>query len=199
MTPGRLSAAVITRRPWTILCALLLALGLAACGHKTPHPTVADANNDGTYIDAGPITYQLQISRELNQYSPEDSQYVRGLPSGTPAALGPTQEWFGVFIWAKNQTPHPQTTIDNFEVVDTQGDTYYPIKLDSAVNPIAWTSQTLAPNETEPKPNTAMSVGPTQGGLLLFKVNDSVYDNRPLTMYLLGANNQKLGSISLNL
>jgi hypothetical protein len=177
----------------------VFALGLAACGHKTSHPTVADANNDGDYIDAGPVTYQLQISRELNQYSTEDSEYVKGLPGGFSASLGPTQEWFGVFLWAKNQTKQAQTTSDNFEVVDTQGDTYYPVKLNPALNPFAWTSQTLAPNGTEPGPNTIQASSPTQGGLLLFRVNNTVYDNRPLTLYVLGANDKKLGSISLNL
>jgi len=160
---------------------------------------VADANNDGDYIDAGPVTYQLQISRELNQYSTEDSEYVKGLPPGISASLGPSQEWFGVFLWAKNQTKQAQTTSDNFEVVDTQGDVYHPVKLDTALNPFAWTSQTLAPSGTEPGPNTIQASGPTQGGLVLFRVNDSVYDNRPLTLYVLGANNKKLGSISLNL
>ena len=190
---------MIARRSWTIVCALLLALGLAACGSKTAHPTVADANNDGDYIDAGPVTYQLQISRELNQYSTEDSEYVKGLPAGISADLGPTQEWFGVFLWAKNQTKQAQTTADSFEVVDTQGNVYYPIKLDPALNPFAWTAQTLQPNATEPGPNTVAASGPTQGGLLLFKVSDSVYSNRPLTLYVLGTNNRKLGSISLNL
>ena len=199
MTPIDSWAALMPRRYWTALCAVVFALGLAACGHKTPHPTVADANNDGDYIDAGPVTYQLQISRELNQYSTEDSEYVKGLPAGIAPSLGPTQEWFGVFLWAKNQTKRAQTTSDNFEVVDTQGDVYHPLKLDTALNPFAWTSQTLAPNGIEPGPNSIQASGPTQGGLLLFRVNDTVYDNRPLTLYVLGANNKKLGSISLNL
>jgi hypothetical protein len=199
MTTDKLPAALMPRRYWTALCAVVLALGLAACGHKTPHPTVADANNDGDYIDAGPVTYQLQISRELNQYSTEDSEYVRGLPSGVTASLGPTQEWFGVFLWAKNQTKQPQTTSDKFEVVDTQGDTYYPIKLDPALNPFAWQAQRLKPGGTQPSPNTIQASGPTQGGLLLFRVNDTVYSNRPLTLYVLGAHNKRLGSISLNL
>ena len=199
MTPVRLRAALVPSRYLTAVCAAVLALGLAACGHKTPHPTVADANNDGDYIDAGPVTYQLQLSRELNQYSTEDSQYVKGLPASLTSSLGPTQEWFGVFLWAKNQTKHDATTSDNFEVVDTDGNTYYPVKLDTALNPFAWTAQTLAPNGTEPGPNSIQAAGPTQGGLLLFRVNDSVFSNRPLTLYVLGANNKKLGSISLNL
>jgi hypothetical protein len=189
---------VRSRRLWTILCSLTLILGLAACGSKQAHPTVADANNDGGYIDAGPVTYQLQISRELNPYSTEDSQYLKGLPSGTTAA-GPDQLWYGVFLWAKNQTHHDQTTINSFEIVDTQGNIYYPVQLNPQLNPFAWTSQTLAPNQIEPGPNTIASNGPTQGQLLLFKMSTTAYSNRPLTMYLLGTNNKRLGSISLNL
>lgn len=207
MSPGTLTAAVTRRRLVLALLALVAALALAACGDHHPHlnglpPHVqssADANNDGGYVDAGPITYQLQISRELNPYSTEDSQYVKGLPSGVSSSIGPTQLWYGVFLWAKNSTQHPQTTSDNFQVQDSQGNLYYPIKLNSAANPFAWTAQSLAPLGTEPGPNSVQSGDPTQGGLLLFKVPDSVYSLRPLTLYILGADNKKLGSISLNL
>jgi hypothetical protein len=207
MTTGKLTAAMLARRHLIAFCALVLAVGVAACGNNHPHlpgtpagvQNVADANNDGAYVDAGPITYQLQISRELNQYSPEDSAYVKGLPSGTSTSAGPTQLWYGVFLWAKNQTTQTATTSDSFEVIDTQGNTYFPIKLNSAVNPFAWTSQALPPLETEPAPNTVLSDGATQGGLLLFKVPTTVYSNRPLTLYILGQGNKKLGSISLNL
>jgi hypothetical protein len=182
------------------LCALVLALGLSACalGHNESHSTVADANNIGGYVDAGPVTYQLQISRVLNQYSTEDSQYVAGLPAGTAQ---PTydQSWYGVFLWAKNQTSKPQTTVDNFVVTDTQGNKYYPVKLNTAENPYAWTSQTLAPLATEPAPDTTAANGPTQGQLLLFKLDNSAFANRPLTLYILGSRNQRLASISLDL
>ena len=198
---------MMARRPLTLLCALAVASGLAACGNHHPHMAsgqlsgtdVADANNNGGYVDAGPVTYQLQISRPLNQYSAEDSQYVRGLPSGTSTNLPGTELWYGVFLWAKNQTQHPQTTSDNFEVMDTQGDVYRPLKLNTAVNPLAWDAESLAPLQTEPKPNTLMSEDATQGGELLFKMPNTIFDNRPLTLYILGSNNQKLGSISLNL
>jgi hypothetical protein len=175
-----------------------VALGVAACGHKTAHPTVADANNDGVYVDAGPITYQLQISRELNQYSSEDAGYLAGLPAGT-AQPGAQQEWYGVFLWAKNQTHHAAPTTDNFVVVDTQGNRYYPVKLNRAVNPYVWTSQTLQPLQIEPGPDTTANYGPTQGGLVLFKLNTSAYSNRPLSLEILGTSNQKLATISLDL
>ena len=198
MTPRRLLIA---------LFALAVALGAAACGSNYPHlsgtkpgiQNVADANNNGAYIMAGPITYQLQISRQLNQYSTEDSQYVKGLPAGTSTTLGPTEMWYGVFLWAKNQTDKPQTTSDNFEIVDTQGNTYHPVKLDTSLNPFAWTAQTLQPGQTEPGIATIASAGPTQGGLLLFKVSTQVYSNRPLTFYILNSSNQRIGSISLDL
>jgi hypothetical protein len=30
---------------------------VSACGHKQAHPNFADANNNGGYVDAGPVTY----------------------------------------------------------------------------------------------------------------------------------------------
>ena len=195
----RLPAAVTLRRSLIALCGVLLAVGLAACGHQSRHQNFADANNDGDYVSAGYVTYQLQISRELNQYSTEDSAYLKGLPSGVSPNLGPSQLWYGVFLWAKNQSGHRATTSDNFEVVDTQGNVYRPLKLNTAVNPFAWTSQSLANLGTEPGPNTVANAGPTQAGLLLFKVSDAVYSNRPLTLYILGPGNRRLGGISLNL
>jgi len=190
---------VSARRLWTAFCALTLAFGVAACGHKQAHPTVADANNDGGYVDAGPVTYQLEISRVLNPYSTEDSQYVKGLPVGTPPITG-QQEWYGVFLWAKNQTDRPQTTTDKFVVTDTQGNRYYPLPLDPNLNPYAWTSETLQPLQIEPGPDTTASFGPTQGGLVLFKINNSAYDNRPLTLHILGPDGVRtLATISLDL
>jgi hypothetical protein len=176
----------------------MLAFGLAACGTKEAHPKVADANNNGSYVDAGPVTYQLQISRVLNPYGTEDSQYIKGLPAGT-AAPTPDEQWYGVFLWAKNQTHKTQVTADNFVIVDTQGNKYYPIKLNPDANPYAWTSQRLAPLGVQPGPDTTASFGPTQGQLLLFKIGNSAYDNRPLTLEILSPTDQKLASISLDL
>ena len=194
------------RRLWVVVCAAALAVVVTACGgSSSPHAAtgqltghmVADANNDGTYVEAGGITYQMQISRELNPYSAEDSAYVKGLPLGI-AGPGPSQLWYGVFLWAKNQHHRAYTTARNFVIEDTQGNKYYPVALSSA-NAYAWTPQTLQYNETFPGPDSTASLGATQGALLLFKLSDSVYDNRPLTLYILGSDRQRLGSISLNL
>jgi hypothetical protein len=177
---------------------MALALGLAACGTSGSHPTDANANNDGSYVWAGPITYQLEVSRELNQYATEDSQYLTGLPVGT---AGPKADelWYAVFLWAKNQTHQPQTTSDSFDIVDTQGTRYYPVRLNPGQNEFAWTAQTLQPSSTEPGPEMTARFGPTQGGLVLFKLNTSVYANRPLILEIHAAGQAQPSTISLDL
>jgi hypothetical protein len=169
---------------------------LAAC--SSHHQSVADANNSGAYVKAGPVTYQLQVSRQLNPYSSEDSGYLSGL-SKSEASLGAGDEWYGVFMWAKNTTQIPQKTTARFDVVDTQGDVYKPIFFN---NPYVWKSETLVPGEVQPAPNTTAGYGPTQGALLLFKVPSSgvksIYSNRPLTLRIYGNTGKVWATISLD-
>jgi hypothetical protein len=177
-----------------LLCSLPLVLGLAACGHKLSHPTTADS--EGVYVDAGPITYQVQVSRQLNQYSVEDREYLAGVSTPAPK-FG--EEWFAVFLWAKNQTQSNQTTSNSFDIVDTQGHKYFPVPVNSQVNPFAWTAMTLRPLATEPIPDSPASYGPTQGGELLFKISDAAYSNRPLTLEIHAAGQPQPSTVSLDL
>jgi hypothetical protein len=173
--------------------AVLIMLGTAACG-QISHPTEAD--NEGVYVDAGPLTYQVQISRELNQFNIEDKEYLKGVNSPAP---GRNEEWFAVFLWAKNQTQANHVTTDSFDIVDTTGKKYFPISIDSAVNPYAWVPQTLKPLGTEPAPDSTAYFGPTQGGELLFKLEDSVYSSRPITLEIHAAGQDRPSTISLDL
>jgi hypothetical protein len=176
--------------------AVALSLGLAGCG-KENNPTSAE--NDGVYEQAGNVTYQLELSRQLNQYSTEDSQYVKGLPT-TDQTLGPSALWYGVFLWAKNQTKSPQRTTADFDIVDTEGHHYQPIPLNTSLNPFAWTARTLQPDGIEPAESTIAANGPTQGGLLLFKLNESVYSDRPLTLEIRSPTTNRVeATISLDL
>jgi hypothetical protein len=186
---------VSPRRSLIAACCLATALGVSACGQTSDPPT---AENDGVYVIQGPITYQLQISRELNAYSTEDKQYLTGLPAGTTRPA-PDQLWYAVFLWAKNQTNHPAMTTDNFDIVDTQGNRYYPLPLNPSVNPFAWIAQTLPPSATQPGLGTVASSGPTGGGLLLFKLDSSVYSNRPLTFQIYQPGENHPSTISLDL
>ena len=183
-------------RATALLCGVVLSLGLTGCGKVNNPPNV---ENDGVYEQAGNITYQLEVSRQLNQYSTEDSQYVKGVPAADQT-LGPSALWYGVFLWAKNQTKSPQRTTDDFDIVDTQGHHYNPIPLNSTLNPFAWTAQTLPPNAIEPAASTIAANGPTQGALLLFKLNESVYSDRPLTLEIRSPTTHQVeATISLDL
>ena len=87
-----------------------------------------------------------------------------------------------------------------FDIVDTQGNVYYPIAVEPGAQPVRLDApMDLLPSGTEPAPNTTMSEGPTQGGLLLFKLNNAVYSNRPLTLRHPRRRAAKPASISLDL
>ena len=183
------------RRVWILVCAFALAVGVTACGQVSNPESV---ENDGVYVDAGPVTYQLQVSRQLNQYAVEDRQYLTGLPAGQDT-LTADQLWYGVFLWAKNQTNEFHTTSNSFTITDTTGGVYHPIPLNAELNGYAWTPQVLAPTAIEPEPNTTASFGPTQGGLILFRLPTSVYSNRPLLFHIYPPGGEHPASISLDL
>jgi hypothetical protein len=172
----------------------VLALLVVGCGHKEAHPTVAD--NEGFYVDAGNVTYQVQLSRELNPFSQEDRQYLVGVNAPAPRQ---DQEWFAIFLWAKNQSKANQITTNSFDITDTQGNTYHPVAINTHVNPYAWNAQTLKPLQTEPAPDTTASFGPTQGAELLFKINTSAYANRPLTLEIHAPGQPNPSSVTLDL
>jgi hypothetical protein len=188
---------VSSRRYWIVVCIATMALGLAACGRES-HPEQADANNNGGYVDAGPITYQLQVSRQLNPYATEDRQYLMGLPAGTSQPK-PDEMWYAVFLQAKNQTDAAAKSTDTFDIVDTQGNKYYPLQLNASANPYAWQPTTLEPSARQPLADTTASFGPTQGQLLLFKLPTQVYSNRPLTLQIHAPGQSTPATISLDL
>lgn len=200
---GRLRTAVrnvtarrlYVQRLATLAAVLALPLGSAACGRES-HPTNVDS--EAEYVDAGPLTYQVQVSRQLNPFSAEDRQYLASVPAAQQQ-LSSTQLWFGVFVWAKNLTHKSHITTKSFDIVDTQGNKYYPVALNAQVNPFAWTQQTLQPLATEPAVDSAASFGPTQGAELLFKLSTSVFDNRPLTLEIYAPGQSSPSTVSLDL
>jgi hypothetical protein len=187
----------IARRLGLVAAVAAVSLSVSGCfiENRLQHPTYADSNQ--LYVDAGPVTYQVQISRELNPYATEDAQYLAGVPNAQ--SIAGDRLWFGVFLWAKNQTKQVQTTSDQFEIVDSEGTIYHPVTLNSSINPYAWTSQQLDPDGTEPAPDTTASDGPTQGGLILFNLSDTIYSNRPLTLDIFAPGQAKPTRISLDL
>ncbi len=167
------------RIPLLLLVALLSALTLAACGGGHKNPT-EHGEGEGAYIQAGPLIYQVQMSRQLEPGNVEDVEYLEGLPAGEPALRG-DELWFGVWLRVQNATDEDHESAEEFKIVDTVGTEYEPIEL-PATNPFAYESaliQSEAGQPIYPDPESGAGAGPIQGSMLLFKLNTSIYSNRP--------------------
>src|SRR3954449_13044168 len=98
------------------MIALVAAAGLAAGGCGSAD-TRSVAETEGLYVDVGPLSYQVQISRYLDPGDTEDKYYLAGLPAGT-AQAGNGDVWFGVFMRIKNSSKQTQTPASDFMIED---------------------------------------------------------------------------------
>lgn len=170
------------QRPFLLApAALLAALTLAACGgHEQP---TAHGEGEGAYIEAGPLVYQVQMSRELNASNVEDAEYLEGLPAAD-AQLAGDEELFGVWLRVQNTADDEQPTAETFKIVDTVGTEYEPIALPET-NPFTYQPVELEGEDGQPiypDPESGAAASPTQGSMLLFKLRTSVYANRPIEL-----------------
>lgn len=161
---------------------ILVALTVGACGESRTKVTTGtyagESGANAPYLDVGPLIYQVQLSRELNPYSVQDSPYLRGL---TPAEqkLEPGQEWFGVFIQVYNNTSSVQLAASSPTITDTQNNIYTPIVPDHT-NEFAFRGGLITGDTRVPVLDSVAANGPTQGALLLYKIQIVSLDNRPL-------------------
>jgi hypothetical protein len=204
--PVDCSPAVTLRRLIAAALTLAFAVALGACGSK--EDTVTRAEFEGLYVDVGDLSYQVQISRELNARDEEDQTYLKGLPPGTPP-LKPTESWFGVFIQVRNESNQPAQAARDFRIVNTQFEEnkacepangcYKAVQLDRSVNSFAWTSTQVDPGELFPPQSSLAQYGPTQGSMLLFRIPYGSYENRPLELAITGALPSERASVVLDL
>jgi hypothetical protein len=163
---------------------LLATVAFTACGDshtKVSTGTYAgESGQNAPYLDVGPLVYEVQLSRELNPYDQEDAAYLAGL---TPQErkLKPGQEWFGVFLQVYNNGSQPLAAATSLTITDTQGNSYIPIVPDSE-NPYAYRAGTVEGKGRLPVNDSIAFEGPTQGALLLFKIQTVSLDNRPLKL-----------------
>jgi hypothetical protein len=185
-----------------LLAVAALAIGVSGCGveHRTNATGVSQdelsAGNE-PYFDVGPVTYQVQVSRQLNPFDSADVQYLAGVHGAQD--LPGTQFWYGVFLWAKNQSGVYRKTTDSFKLLDSAGNVFTPTVLNASLNPYAWTPQALMPDGIEPQADSTASNGPNGGGLVLFKLPQTVYANRPLTLEMFAYGSTKPSKVSLDL
>jgi hypothetical protein len=140
------------------------------------------ADTEGIYVDVGPLIYQVQSSRILNPGDEEDRYYLRGLPAGTER-LGRGQLWFGIFLRVENQTDRQQMPASSFSIVDTQDKVYHPVLLNDQ-NVFAYEPKPVPPGGLLPLQNSPAYNSPPSGALLVFKLEYSSYQNRPLELVI---------------
>ena len=106
------------------------------------------------------------------------------------------QEYFGVFIQVKNDGDEDITIPEAFRVVDTLDNSFDPLDSES---PYALPlGDTLEPNRELPETNSIAADGPTQGSLVLFLVEQSSAENRPLELEI-PLPSGKVGTIELDI
>jgi hypothetical protein len=177
-----------------LLLAGLAALSLGACGER--HFPERSAETEGTYLDLDSLKYQVQVSRELNPSDSEDSAYMVGLAK-SDRTLEPDEVWFGVFLQVQNDTDDPHPTAHEIEIEDTQRNVYKPIRL-ASINNYRYRSGTLAAKSRLPAPDTPAFDGPTQGALVLFKLKEPSFDNRPLVLKISSALDSSTAHVDLD-
>jgi hypothetical protein len=177
-----------------VAAALLASLALGACGEshtRVTTGTYAGVGGAGApYLNVGPLVYQVQISRQLNPNDTEDAAYLVGL---TPVQrrLLPGQEWFAVFMQVYNHTGLSFPAATNLTITDTQNNTYTPIVPDQT-NPYAYRAGLVPAGGQLPVPDSVPSFGPTQGALVLYKIQVASLDNRPFEFKIVDPTNPSL-------
>lgn len=165
------------RRLPTLAAVLTASLGLAACNAEEE---VTLAHTEGIQVTTGELTYQVQISRQLNPNDVEDQAYLRNV-SFADRRLADDEEWFAVFVRVKNDTDEAHEAADHFAIEDTTGEEYEPVDVDS---PFAYEPRVVEPEGEIPIPDSTAATSTTNGGLLLFKIERRSLENRPLELII---------------
>ncbi len=177
------------------LCVLALTalLILAGCGNKLEVRTLGAT--EGLYIDVGQLKYQVQNSRILNPNDIEDRTYLQGLDS-SEAPPNAQQTWFAIFVRVQNTGKRALPSARDFSIIDTLAKRYTPVRI---TNPFVYQPMTLQPKGLIPQPDSIAADGVIQGSLLLFRVDLTSLQNRPLEFHIANpANAKELGIVDLD-
>jgi hypothetical protein len=161
--------------------ALLVGTGCGESHTKVTTGTYAgESGANAPYLDVGPLTYEVQLSRQLNPFDTEDAAYLQGL-SPPQRALTHEQEWFAVFVQVYNKGSSSQPAASSLTISDTQGNVYKPLTPEQANN-FVYRAEAVPGKGRLPAPDSVAASGPTQGALLLYKIQIASLNNRPLKL-----------------
>jgi hypothetical protein len=158
--------------------ALALALALGLLGMTGCGSNAGKEADEGVPIKLGDLQFNVSETRFLNPSQPDDKAYL----AGQQVPLPPSKAYLGVFLTIHNEGDHavPLPTYTETSVVDTTGAAYPAIP---SQTPFAAPLGTqLAGGGDIPVPGTAAANGPTQGGLVIFLMDQGVTENRPLKL-----------------
>jgi hypothetical protein len=180
----------------TALATALVAVVATGCGGGTG--VVTTAETEGLYLDINGLKYQIEMSRYMNPSDVEDREYLVGLPESSQP---PTEDeiYFGVWVRVENVSEsetRPAASV--WEVHDTQENIYRPIPLDTDVNPFAFEAIDVPPKTVLPLTTSAAGQGPVQGSLLLFKIRNESFQNRPLELVFSNGGGGEEGTYDLD-
>jgi hypothetical protein len=167
-----------------LACLVALAAGAGACGNDEEQG-VDEPAREGLALPLDGIDYNVFITRQLNPRIPADDAWYEG---PEPA---PDETLYGVFLQACNNSEEPHQTIDNFKVVDNQGNEFEPEEQPEA-NKFAYAPAELDPQECIPEAGSVAQLGSTGGAMLLFRLPLQTTENRPLELKLQGEDDQHL-------
>jgi hypothetical protein len=152
------------------LCALAFTGLLAGCGEEEELEVI-----EGEPVEVNGLAYNVFITRFLNPDDNQDAEYLVGQP---PPEAG--ENYLGVFLTVENEGDERLFSSSRYAVVDSQGSHFEPLESES---PYALQLGAPVPAGDElPLDDTTAQAGPSQGALLLFKVPDTVTENRPLEL-----------------
>lgn len=168
-----------------LLALAVAALALVACGNKDEHPGVDHPAREGLAVELNGVAYNVFITRQLNIRIPPDQAYY----DGPEPEEGET--FYGVFLQACNATEETQQTVDEFTIVDNQGNEFEPEELPEN-NAFAYHARELLSRECIPEPGSVAQLGPSAGSMLLFRLPLENTEYRPLELEMHGEGDEQL-------
>jgi hypothetical protein len=145
---------------------------VAGCGEEEELEVI-----EGQPVELGELLYNVQITRFLNPNDPEDEAYLRDQPP-----VPPDEDYLAVFMTVENEGDEPERLPEEMTIRDTRDNTYEPLDSDSVY--ALERGATVPPGDELPAPDTPAASGPISGGMVLFRVDRAVTENRPIELHI---------------
>src|SRR3954447_9987948 len=177
------------RTPRLICLAAAALVGTLLVGGCSSEQTSL-SEKEGAPVHLGDLSYNVVITRYLNPNDDEDVDYLQGAPP-----LPDDQYYLGVFIQVANDTDSTQSLPQTLNVVDTEGNRFDSVPMDNPFT-LPLGSQVDA-GDSVPSPESVAANGPIGGSMVLFLIDQSSTENRPLELEIPGSG--ETGRIELDL